>query len=167
LKPLILLCVCLIACTLAGTMASAKEDPEKLKELVQSTGDRLIKATLAGDWDTLFASYTDDVVSLPNRGDVVTGREALRQQYEEMEAAGMRFHSISFTAVEAWPCGDFVCEYGTYDLSLTPPGAPGPLADSGKYFTLWQKQRGGSLKVKLEIWNTSLDPAELARQFGQ
>ena len=51
-RLLALLCVCLLASALAGSLVLAKDDPAKLKALVQSTGDRLVKATLAADWDT-------------------------------------------------------------------------------------------------------------------
>jgi ketosteroid isomerase-like protein len=51
-----------------------------------------------------------------------------------------------------------VYEIGKYGISLTLPGTQHPLADNGKYMTIWEKQPDGSLKIKLDIWNTDMNP---------
>jgi ketosteroid isomerase-like protein len=32
------------------------------------------------------------------------------------------------------------------------------MEDTGKYLTLWEKQADGSLKIKVETWNTDKNP---------
>jgi ketosteroid isomerase-like protein len=46
-------------------------------------------------------------------------------------------------------------------MSVTPPGAAGPVGDTGKYVEIWRKQRDGSWKVVLDAWNSDL-PAPVA-----
>jgi hypothetical protein len=37
---------------------------------------------------------------------------------------------------------------------------PGPMEDHGKYVTVWEKQKGGALKIKVETWNSDINPWE-------
>jgi ketosteroid isomerase-like protein len=38
------------------------------------------------------------------------------------------------------------------------PGNDKPMNDAGKYVTIWEKQKDGSLKIKIETWNTDSNP---------
>ena len=38
------------------------------------------------------------------------------------------------------------------------PGVPNDVVEEGKYLTVWEKQADGSLKVKLETWNSDTNP---------
>jgi len=38
-----------------------------------------------------------------------------------------------------------------------------PVSDNGKYLTIWQQQPDGSLKMKIDIWNTDLYPRNLIK----
>jgi len=46
------------------------------------------------------------------------------------------------------------------------PDQPAPMEDHGKYLTIWEKQKDGSLKVKVETWNSDVNPA-MMNQGGQ
>jgi ketosteroid isomerase-like protein len=37
------------------------------------------------------------------------------------------------------------------------PGMPNDFEDQGKYLTIWEKQSDGSLKIKVEMWNTDVN----------
>jgi ketosteroid isomerase-like protein len=41
------------------------------------------------------------------------------------------------------------------------------MEDHGKYLTVWEKQKDGSLKVKVETWNSDVDPMSQMNQAGQ
>jgi len=41
-------------------------------------------------------------------------------------------------------------------VTLTPPGAAEPVGDRGKFVEIWKKQRDGSWRVVLEIFNSDL-----------
>jgi ketosteroid isomerase-like protein len=129
------------------------DDLEQLKQKLQALNDKLVEANFAGDWDTTFSYFTDDVLSMPNFDKVIKGKEALRK-YQEYLWKSMKFHSVKFTTEEVWTCGDLVYEIGKYKMIVTLSGYTQPTTNYGKYFTIWQKQLDGSLKVKYEIWNT-------------
>jgi ketosteroid isomerase-like protein len=136
----------------------AGEQPAKLKAMIEKTSDALVRATLAEDHDVVLAHYTDDVVVLPNYDRMIRGKDALVRFHEARSGSGFRFQSMDFTPVEVWAAGDLVYEIGKYAVSFTMPGAETPIADTGKFMTVWQKHRDDSLKIKVEIWNTDLNP---------
>ena len=41
------------------------------------------------------------------------------------------------------------------------PGMEKPMDDHGKYLTIWEKQKDGSLKTKIEIWNSDVNPMSM------
>jgi hypothetical protein len=43
-------------------------------------------------------------------------------------------------------------------MSYSYKGHPKPDALYGSYFTVWQKENDGSLKIKYLIWNLGFDP---------
>ena len=123
-----------------------------------------VKATIAGDVETIFSFYTDDIISMPNYSEMIKGKEALKKNDEEMRKAGFQIHSMNFTILDIWSCSDLVYEIGKYGISLTLPGMPQPVADNGKYLTIWQKQSDGSLKIKIEMWNTDVNPWTMSKE---
>jgi ketosteroid isomerase-like protein len=53
-----------------------------------------------------------------------------------------------------------IIEVGAYKMNFTMTGMEGPMYDNGKYLTIWEKQKDGSLKIKYETWNTDMNPVE-------
>jgi ketosteroid isomerase-like protein len=139
------------------------DDLEELKAKLEETSAKITKATLAGDIETEYSFYTDDLIYMPEYSPMLKGKEAVRKHAEEMKKAGYEFHSMDFAMLDVWTCGDLVYEVGSYGISLTIPGMPMPVADKGKYLTVWEKGEDGSLKIKLEIWNTDINPADWSK----
>ena len=99
--------------------------------------------------------YADDAIVMPNNYRMLEGKEALREHMLETQKQ-VDFHSFNNTILDIWSCGDLVYEMGTYGLSVSVPGLDVPVADTGKYFTIWQKQDDGSYKTTFSIWNTDV-----------
>lgn len=131
---------------------------EEAKAKIAAINDVLKKALLAGDVDTMLKYYADDMLHMPNYEPMVRGKKAYARKQKEAFAAGLKVHSMNSTTLDVWVEGDIVVEAGTYSISLTPPGSPIPVADNGKYVSVWEKQSDGSLKIKIETWCTDLNP---------
>ena len=58
-------------------------------------------------------------------------------------------------------------EIGTFKMNASMPNFDKPIDDHGKYLTVWEKQKDGSLKIKIEIWNSDVDPMAMMSQMGQ
>jgi ketosteroid isomerase-like protein len=151
----------LLACAIIGSPIFAESTLDKTKKAIEDINATLVKASIAGDLDTIFTFYTDDIMYMPNYGPMIKGIAAVRNHEETMRAAGLKIHTMDFTVVGVWTCGNLVYEVGKYTISLTAPGTPEAVSDQGKYFTVWEKQPDGALKIKLEIWNTDMNPWEM------
>jgi ketosteroid isomerase-like protein len=92
---LVILCL-----AVAGSQVWAAGDLEKLEKQIEETSDKIVRATIEGDLETLFSYYVDDAVSLPNYGTMLKGIEALKKNEEEMRKAGVKIHSLDFTTLD-------------------------------------------------------------------
>lgn len=102
--------------------------------------------------------YTDDAISLPSYQPMVKGIEAIKKAVQAEDNMGMKMTAFDLTTTDIFESGDLVYEIGTYTLTLQMEGAPDPINDYGKYLTIYEKQDDGSLKIKLDTWNTDMNP---------
>ena len=58
---------------------------------------------------------------------------------------------------------DLAYVVGTYTMTIVPPGAPGPINDSGKYVEIRRKQSDGSWLIAVDIFNSDLPTPEPAK----
>ncbi len=145
----------------AGAASAAHHEGELMKEVTE-IGDKLAQAMVDNDTETMFSMYAPDAISLPNMGPRLDGIAAFREHHEMMTAAGMKVLSFQSGPTEVWEAGDQVIEIGTYDISLLAPGMPDPIEDTGKYLTIYVRDDDGSLKIKVETWNTDMSPMEMS-----
>jgi ketosteroid isomerase-like protein len=143
----------------------AQDDLTKIKQTIQQINAEFARASIEGNWDIVFSYYFDDVVVMPNFYEIIRGKENWRLLEDEATKKGRRITSASFATLDLWACGDLVYETGKYAMSMTLPGLSNPYSDQGKYLSIWQKQKNGSLKVKMLIWNTDLDFRSISAQL--
>jgi ketosteroid isomerase-like protein len=131
------------------TSAEYKSKIEKLnKEMAQNM--------LSGNPDKNISMYTDDAISLPANEPMQDGLPAIKKAGEEMSRNGTKVTSFEPTTLKVLVNGNQVTEIGTYKISVTMPGMDKPMDDHGKYLTIWEKQKDGSLKTKIEMWNSDV-----------
>jgi ketosteroid isomerase-like protein len=101
-------------------------------------------------------AYCDESGSVlaPN-APIATGRAAIAKQFEGFFA--LPDLKITWVADKAdvAKSGELGYTSGTYQMSFSVPGGKTVL-DNGKYVTVWKKQKDGSWKVVLDIFNTDL-----------
>jgi ketosteroid isomerase-like protein len=139
----------------------AGDSNEKLLKEVEAIGDSLAEAMLSDDIEFMLGMYAEGAISLPNYSPRMEGKEAFRKSQAESAAAGMKVIAFESHPTNAWECGDLVIEVGVFDITLHPPGMPGPVNDKGKYMTVYERQADGSLKIKVETWNSDMNPMEM------
>ena len=127
---------------------------------IESMNKIFEKAIMKGDFESLLQYYTDDIIVSPDLEPSVKGKAALKEIYEKNEKRGIKYHSFSGTSEDIWECSDKVYERGTFGLSVSSREHRKPLAYYGTYFTIWQKENDGSLKIKYVIWNLDFNPYE-------
>ena len=153
---------CLVALLVVFGLAAAvsAEHHEKataLKDEVTRIGDDLAAAMLANDFDKMMSMYAADAISLPNYGPRMQGEAEFRQHHEMMQASGMKVLAFDSAPSEVWQAGNQVIEIGKYKIDIDMPGM-GEIEDFGKYLTIYERNADGQLKIKVETWNTDMNP---------
>ncbi|MCP4200690.1 MAG: DUF4440 domain-containing protein [bacterium] len=154
-KRTLVLGFCLSAIVLT-LPASAGNGKEALISELDALGQKMERSMVEGDIETTLSYYADDAVLLPNWGEKVVGKEAIRKKMESDREGGMRFESFSGKTEDAWECDGKVYAIGTYALSLRLPGIERPVADKGKFIAVWRRGHDGKLAVIYDMWNTDI-----------
>lgn len=134
-----------------------QQSSSALHEQIQGLNREMAKSMVAGDIEKNLALYTEDAISLPNNEPILEGIAAIRKSSEEMAKTGMKITSFEPTTLKVMPNGNLVTEIGTYKITVNVPNMA-PVNDHGKYLTIWEKQDDGSLKIKVETWNSDVNP---------
>lgn len=130
---------------LCGTAMAAREDV--LIQADQEFGRITAEKGAAG-----FVSFFDEGGTiLPKGGDPVVGRDKLAPVFEKVWSAPN--YSLQWTPLRAVlaESGELGYTYGTYVRKFQRDGQA--VTETGKYVTVWKKQRDGSWKVLLDMGN--------------
>lgn len=135
---------------LAQSQAELKVQIEKLNKIYA-------ESMINNDTKTMMSLYTDDVVSLPSYQPMIRGIETLRSLSEQAENSEWKTTSFEMKTTDLITAGNYVIEIGNYKMIMAGPNVP-DWGDEGKYITVWEKQSDENLKIKIEMWNTDLNP---------
>ncbi len=130
-----------------------KDIEEKVRAMNQQMAKQMLEGNISTD------HYANDAISLPNNAPMVEGLEAIKASNEQMLQMGIKFDKVEFVTTKVMVNGDMVTEIGTYNMTMSFANVPQPITDKGKYITIWEIQKGGDLKIKVETWNTDMPPA--------
>jgi ketosteroid isomerase-like protein len=133
------------------------QDTADLKKKIQAMNDESAKKMISGD-ESMWANYAKDIISMPSYEPMLKGIDACKESYKKMTKSGMKMTAFKSVVTDIIDAGDYVVDIGTYKISMTVPGMDMPWDDHGKYMTIWEKQDDGSLKIKVETWNTDVNP---------
>jgi uncharacterized protein (TIGR02246 family) len=135
----------------AQTEKSLSEaDLKKIDDVTQTA----MNAALARDFATWAALFLDDAVVNPPNEPAVKGRAAIRAWLEKFPP--ITEFKLNNEKVEGRE--DLAYVLGTYTMTITPPGAPGPVKDSGKFVTVVRRQRDGSWLGAVDMFSSDLPP---------
>lgn len=134
------------------------QDMSELKKKVQMMNDKYAEQMVAGDMNALWDYYSDDIISMPSYEPMMKGLEACKMSEKKMEESGSKITAFSTTSTDVMKSGNFVVDIGTYKITMTMPQMDKPWDDHGKYLNIWEMQDDGSMKLKVETWNTDVNP---------
>jgi uncharacterized protein (TIGR02246 family) len=107
-----------------------------------------MEAVRRGDAAGMAAVYTEQGRIFPPNGDTRTGREAIREFWQEILDLGVA--EVKLETVEFEPAGESGWESGRATIK----GGDGSVIDELKYVVVWQ-QENGDWKWHRDIWNSS------------
>jgi ketosteroid isomerase-like protein len=158
-------CVMIVVLFTANIALSQSNSDYKSK--IESINKEMAKNMVEGNAEKLLALYTEDAISMPSYQPIHDGIAVIRKASDEMAKSGVKYNSFTPTTLKVMANGNLITEIGTYKISMSMPNMNNPMDDHGKYLTIWEKQKDGSLKVKVEIWNSDVDPMSMMNQMGQ
>jgi len=150
--------LCMITVVMFTTAHVMAQSNSELKSKIEKINKEMAEAMVSGNMEKSSAYYTQDVISMPNNSKMMEGKDAMKKSDEEMKKSGMKITSFETTTTKVMSCDKMITEIGTYKISGTMPGKTEHWNDNGKYLTIWEKQADGSLKIKIQIWNTDTNP---------
>jgi ketosteroid isomerase-like protein len=158
-------CVMIVVLFTANIALSQSNSDYKSK--IESINKEMAKNMIEGNTEKLLSLYTDDAISMPSYQPIHDGIGAIRKASDEMGKTGVKYNFFTPTTLKVIANGNLITEIGTYKISMSMPNMDKPMEDQGKYLTIWEKQKDGSLKVKVEIWNSDVNPMSMMNQTGQ
>lgn len=145
---------------------SFAQDVAEWRSKIEMMNKEFTEAMINNDVDKLMSFYAEDILSLPSYQPMVRGMESIKKLSEEQMNSGWKTTAFSLSITDVMEAGDFVIEVGNYDMKMTGPGVP-EWADNGKYLTVWEKQSDGSIKMRVETWNTDNNPWQEMQEMMQ
>jgi len=145
------------------TIIAFSQSAMDYKAKIQANNKEMAKSMIEGNLEKSLSMYTADAISMPSYEPMQEGLTAIRKASEEMVTKGVKYNSFELTTVKVMPNGNQITEIGTYKISGSMAGMDKPFDDHGKYMTVWEKQKDGSLKVKIQTWNTDVDPMTMMK----
>jgi uncharacterized protein (TIGR02246 family) len=133
---------------------------DKYKAQIEKINKEMVAAMLSGNAEKTLSLYTNDAISMPNYEKMLEGKDAIRKSNEAMAKAGWKVVAFEPVTLKVMSCEKTITEIGTYKITFSMGGMDKTMEDVGKYITIWEKQSDGSLKIKIETWNTDTNPME-------
>jgi len=144
-----LACAALLACHTGVGGHLSEPDRDEIRKVVEEATRTVLPPV--SDLDAYVKLYyADDARVLPYNH--VTGREAISALYRS--SGSIQEYKLTITALDGR--NDLAYVESAYQITVTPPGAAEPVGDRGKGVEVWKKQRDGSWKVVLDIFNSDL-----------
>lgn len=127
---------------------------------IKSTNAEIERLMLDSNFDGLLAYFTKDILLIPPLSTEIRGIDALRKHYEEQKKQGVKIRAFGGKMEKIWMTDNIVYEYGTYGAAGTAKGLDMPIAQTGYYFMMWEKQTDGRFLIKYLIENLDFNPCD-------
>lgn len=150
-KGIWLLAAILVAAAGCAPKANAPEDVAAVKAQMAAYGP----ASSSGDPAAVAELYADGAVRLSANTPMVTGKEAIRAQWQA--SYDNTIHKETDIAEDVQIVGDLAVARGIWQATDTPklPGAA-VIQSKGKQIFVYRRQPDGAWKIIADIWNSDL-----------
>lgn len=134
------------------------QDMSEMQAKVDQWNKDICKAMLANDQESILNFYADDVISLPSYAQMIMGKDNLKEAMMKQDTMSSKMTDFNLVSKKLIMNGDLLLDVGTYDLTMNIQGMDEPVMDHGKYLTVYEKQNDNSWKIKVETWNSDINP---------
>ena len=143
MRPLVCVGLLLTAC--------APGEPPTYTEVVRQAIEDLSAAWMAGNMESVWSFYQDDIVRLPARGGIVRGLESIRGgAAQASEQADLYFDDIGEATIQR--SGGLAVTYSTYHERRISKETGTVTRQNGQWLLVWRRQTDGTWKVSTSTW---------------
>jgi len=132
-----------------GCAAPQQDNTDEASAGIEATNAQFMEAFSQGDAAGVAACYTEDAQLMPPNSEIVSGRAALQEGFQELIDGG---YELQLETTEVEGHGDTAHEIGTYTMAVD-----GETVDEGKYIVIW-KNVDGQWKLHRDIFNSNNPP---------
>lgn len=141
-----------VACTSIASLGQVKA-----ADAVRTADQDWLKVFAAKNLDKSVAFFDEKGAMLPSNAPIADSKEAISKMLTGFFALPDLRISWQVGRADVAHSGDLGYTSGTYEMTFNDPTGK-TVSDKGKYVTVWKKQKNGSWKVLLDIFNTDLPP---------
>lgn len=139
-------------------VSTTSADDSSFVQQIKETNAKIERLMLDSNFDALLKYFTDDILLLPPLSPEIRGIAALRKHYDDQKKQGVKVKAFGGKIEKIWMHDNTVYEYGTYGAAGTTRDLNKPIAQTGYYFMMWEKQADGRFLIKYIIENLDFNP---------
>ena len=159
-----ILLVAIVSVIFSATLFAQNVEEIKLK--IEQMNKIYSQAMIENNLEKMMTLYTDDVISLPSYQPMIRGIEKIRELSDIQFNSGWKTNQFDLNTTDVFVSGNLAIEIGNYDMKMSGPDVP-EWSDYGKYITIWEIQKDGSLKIKIETWNPDSYPFDQGEEVNE
>ena len=130
----------------------------KPADAVRAADQDWLKVFAAKNVDKSVEFFDDKGAMLASNAPIAESKEAISKLLTGFFALPNLKISWRVDRADVARSGELGYTSGTYEMTFSDPTGK-TIPDNGKYVTVWKKQKDGSWRVLLDIFNTDLPPA--------
>jgi ketosteroid isomerase-like protein len=142
------LTVSLVALISTFGFTAATAQTNGVRPVIEANEARFSAFFAKGDVKSVSELYTETGKLLPPNGEIVEGRDKIRDFWRGVWDSGVK--KLETKTAEVIGTGTTVSEVGGYKLF----GSGGELLDEGKFIVIWKKERGNWL-LHRDMWSSN------------
>lgn len=149
---LILLAIGLVVSPQTAAQTNKTDDARlaEARKAIDAGNVEWIAGQKAGNADRMAALFDQDGSQFGAKGRVFRGRKAIHDRFADGFKTNGPALDFTIATLEVWLVDDLAYESGNYTLKLQPKGKD-VSSFSGKYVTIWKRQRDGAWKIWVDF----------------
>ena len=137
--------------------ACARTEPAANPDEIRQQYDAYNAAFDNNDVNAIVAFYTDDAVSLPPDGSIITGLATIRDSMVVFREQN-DYVLDEYSPPQIQVSGDLAVTYSTFDEHWTSKATGETTRVVGRWLVVWERQSDGSWKISKEMWTGPEQP---------
>ena len=126
-------------------------DLTEARKLIAEANAKWVEGWRKGDAALVASIFAEEGVQLRKKGAVVSGRQAILESQRKAMQSCEPGVEVTVETAQVWVAGKDVYETGSWTYKYIEKGKQASEIETGRYVTLWRKQKDGTLKLFMDM----------------